>query len=109
MPLFACIINDSSTLIWGLTARQRQERVLKAAGVSNLVDDIAALPPKGSVLLLRGDYLFDDRVIQYMVQTQNILLQITQDSAAAAVQILRRVVAVGDCKAGLRRLHRRSR
>jgi len=85
MSLFAYIINDSPVHIWGLTSRQRQLRVLKAAGVTNLVDDIAALPEKGSILLLRGDYLLDDRVIQYMVQTQNIVLQITQASAAVPV------------------------
>ncbi len=82
-PLY--IINDSPVHIWGLTSRQRQLRVLKAAGVTNLVDDIADLPEKGSILLLRGDYLFDDRVIQYMVQTQNLVLQITQASAAVPV------------------------
>jgi len=85
MSLYACMINDSSTLIWGLTSRQRQSRVLKAAGVTNLVDDIAALPEKGSVLLFRGDYLFDDRVINYMVQTQNLILQIPQESAPVTV------------------------
>jgi phosphatidylglycerophosphate synthase len=54
-------------------------RVLKSAGVSKIVDDISSLPETGSVILLRGDYLFDDRVIQYMVETQDVMLQVPGD------------------------------
>jgi len=85
MTLFAHIINDSPTKIWGLTSRQRQLGVLKGAGVTNIVDDITAVPVNNPVLLLRGDYLFDDRVINHMVQTPDILLKIQQGSAAAIV------------------------
>jgi phosphatidylglycerophosphate synthase len=85
MSLFVHIINDSPAQIWGLTSRQRKIKVLKGAGVTNIVDDIAAVPENSSVLLLRGDYLFDDRVINYMVQTPDIILKIPQASAAAIV------------------------
>jgi phosphatidylglycerophosphate synthase len=85
MSLYAYILNDSPTKIWGLTSRQRQLRVLKGAGVTNIVDDITAVPENSPVLLLRGDYLFDDRVINYMVQTPDIILKIPQGSAGALV------------------------
>ena len=85
MSIYVHIINDSPTKIWGLTSLQRQLRVLKGAGVTNIVDDLAVAPENSSVLLLRGDYLFDDRVINYMVQTPDILLTIPQGPADAMV------------------------
>ena len=78
MSIFAHIIDDSPVQIWGLTSRQRILRVLNSAGVTDIVDDIASVPETGSVILLRGNYLFDDRVIKYMVDAQDILLQLPQ-------------------------------
>lgn len=85
MSLFAHIIGDSPVKIWGLTSYTRKIRVLKSAGVTHIVDDIATIPENGSVVLLRGDLLFDDRVINYLVQTPGILLKIPQGSTDAFV------------------------
>ena len=85
MPLHAHIIDDSPVLIWGLTSRQRKIRVLNGAGVTDIVDDIAAVPENSSVLLLRGDYLFDDRVINYLVQTPDIILEIPREPTGVLV------------------------
>ena len=80
MSLFAHIIGDSPVKIWGLTSYTRKIRVLKSAGVTQVVDDIAAIPENASVVMLRGDLLFDDRVINYLVQTPGILLKVPQGS-----------------------------
>jgi len=85
MSLFAHIIGDSPIKIWGLTSYERKLRVLKGAGVAHIVDDIATVPENSSILLLRGDFLFDDRVINYLVQTPGILLKISQGSGDAFV------------------------
>jgi len=85
MSLYVYIIDDSPAQIWGLTSRQRKIRVLKGAGVTNMVDDLAAVPENSSVLLLRGDYLFDDRVISFMAQSPDIILKISQGSTGALV------------------------
>ena len=74
MTICAHIIEDSPVQHWGLTPRQRILRVLASAGVTDIVDDIASLPASGSVILLRGDYLYDDRVVNYMVDTPDVLL-----------------------------------
>ena len=79
MTLYAHIIKNSPVQHWGLTPRQRLMRVLKSTGVTKIVDDIASLPESGSVILLRGDYLFDERVIKYVVDTQNVMLQVPRD------------------------------
>ena len=79
MTIYAHIIKDSPVQHWGLTSRRRILRVLHSAGVTDIVDDIASLPESGSVILLRGDYLFDDRVIKYMVDSQDVLLQVPEE------------------------------
>jgi hypothetical protein len=85
MPVYAYIIDDNPARIWGLTSRQRKRRVLEAAGVTDIVDDIAAVPQASSVVLFRGDYLFDDRVINYMVQASDVILKIPQGATEALV------------------------
>jgi phosphatidylglycerophosphate synthase len=85
MSIYVHIIDDSPVKIWGLTSRQRKIRVLKNAGITTIVDDITAVPENSSVLLFRGDYLFDDRVINYIVQTPDTILKIPQGPAGAFV------------------------
>ena len=80
MSIYAHIINDSPVKLWGLTSRQRLLRVLKSAGVTDIVKDLTVVPEDSTVLLLRGDYLFDDRIIHYLVQTPDSLLKISQPS-----------------------------
>jgi len=79
MTIYAHIIKDNPVQHWGLTPRQRILRVLASAGVTDIVDDIASMPAAGSVILLRGDYLFDDRVINYMVDSPDMMLQVPQE------------------------------
>jgi phosphatidylglycerophosphate synthase len=85
MAIFAHIIGDSPVKLWGLTSRQRKMRVLKAGGVTEIMDDIDAVPENSSVLLFRGDYLFDDRVINYMVEIPDILLRFADEQTDAIV------------------------
>ncbi len=89
MTLYAFIMQESPVILWGLSSRERLRRVLKGAGVTDIVDDLTALPDNSSVLLLRGDYLFDDRIINYLVQTSNTLLQVSSGDTrvVAAVHI----------------------
>ena len=85
MTVYAHIIDDSPVEIWGLTSRQRKIRVLKNAGINDMVEDVAGIPDGSSALLLRGDYLYDDRVIAYLVKTPQMLLSMTQGSTSAVV------------------------
>jgi phosphatidylglycerophosphate synthase len=85
MSVYVHIIADSPVQIWGMTSHQRKLRVLEAAGVTEIVEDIAALPDNSSVVLFRGDYLFDDRVINYLVQASDVILKIPQGSTSAFV------------------------
>ncbi|MCP4626957.1 MAG: CDP-alcohol phosphatidyltransferase family protein [bacterium] len=85
MTVYVHIIDDSPAQIWGLTSRQRKLRVLEAAGVTEIVEDISTVPENSSVVLFRGDYLFDDRVINYIVQATDVILKIPQGTTSAFV------------------------
>ena len=85
MSIYVHIIGDCPIKIWGLTSRERKLRVLWSAGVTNFSDDIVSVPENSSVLLLKGDYLFDDRVINYLLQSPNTLLKIPQGTTEIIV------------------------
>ena len=89
MTVYAHIIKDNPVQHWGLTPRQRILRVLADAGVTDIVDDVTSLPAGDSVILLRGDYLFDDRVIKYLVDAPDMLLRVPrqQDSRIVAARV----------------------
>ncbi|MBW2478359.1 MAG: CDP-alcohol phosphatidyltransferase family protein [Deltaproteobacteria bacterium] len=85
MMVYVHIINESSITLWGLTPRQRILRVLKDVPAGNIVDDPGAVPDDGSVLLLRGDYLYDDRLLNYFAQTPATMLTIDGDQGPLPV------------------------
>jgi phosphatidylglycerophosphate synthase len=80
MSIYAHVINDSPVKLWGLTSRQRLLRVLSNAGVTDIVEDLTVVPQKSTVLLLSGEYLFDERIINFLVQTPDVLLKISHAS-----------------------------
>ncbi len=75
--VYAHLLDESPVPIWGLTSRQRILRVLKDLPALNVVDDISSVSVNHSVLLLRGDYLYDDRLLNYLAQTPGKMLNIT--------------------------------
>jgi len=85
MPIYAYILCKSPILLWGLSPRQRLERVLRRAGVVDFLENLESIPAQSSVLLIRGDYLYDDRVINRLIETTNVVLQAGPDGARVAV------------------------
>ncbi|UCG12876.1 MAG: CDP-alcohol phosphatidyltransferase, partial [Deltaproteobacteria bacterium] len=75
--MYAFILSDSPILLWGLSPRQRLERVLRRAGVNDFLEDLELIPAHtySSVLLIRGDYLYDDRVIKGLIEATDTVLQ----------------------------------
>ncbi|MCJ7830505.1 MAG: CDP-alcohol phosphatidyltransferase family protein [Desulfobacterales bacterium] len=76
MALSVCFVEESPVRIWGLTPRRRIERVLAAAGVHKGVEDLSALHDGDAALILRADYLIDDRLVKYLAATPDTILQI---------------------------------
>jgi phosphatidylglycerophosphate synthase len=91
-PLRACIVGDPCAVsLWGLTAAERLRRQLKAAGVAEWVrtedlDDAAAI-------LIRSDYLFEDRTVTDLIKTENCVL-VVRDDTGSAVAVAAHVAAV---------------
>lgn len=76
MRIHVFILAESPVRIWGLSGRQRLERILKKMGITRWIGSPTEAPAGDSVLLLRGDYLYDERLIQGLIQKPGTLLQI---------------------------------
>ena len=79
MSIYIHFCQPSPIRIWGMTSQQRVERILWETVRSCTADALQGLVEDDTVLILRGDYLFDDRLIENLAGTPNMLLQL-QDS-----------------------------
>jgi len=77
-------------LIWGLTPEERLRRTLRAAGCARIesVDADGAPPaaPSGSLLLLRSDFVFDERLVRALQSAPGTLL-VTNEGVAVAAHV----------------------
>ena len=76
MSVYLLFCQPSPVPIWGRTSRERIERILGDAVRPCTADQLAALSADDTVLLFRGDYLYDDRLVSHLAATANILLQL---------------------------------
>ena len=76
MGLYIYFLHECPVQIWGLTSQQRIERVLKGTARSCTAKELGALSDIDSVLILRGDYLFDDRLVKHLTAVQDITLDL---------------------------------
>ncbi len=74
--MHAVVLGDSPVRLWGLTPAERLERQLRAEGIALWRNDFATLPAPSTLLLVRGDCLFDSRVIRGLVAASNVVLEI---------------------------------
>ena len=72
MPVttYIYILGDSETNIWGLSGRERLQRMLKAFKQTRVIDSPEQIPVHAPALFLRADHLFDARVLMALVNTQ---------------------------------------
>lgn len=75
MTVHALLFAETPIKLWGLSSRQRLERILKKLDIQSWLDNPAAAPRGDSILLLRGDYLYDERLIQNLIQKPGTVLQ----------------------------------
>ncbi len=78
-------------LIWGLTPEERLRRTLRAAGCAQIesVDPLAALPATSAgsaLLLLRSDFVFDERLVRALLTAPGTLL-VTPEGVAVAAHV----------------------
>ncbi len=76
MSLYLHISQQSPITIWGMSSGERIERLLGLSVIPVGEDSLAGLRPEDHVLLIRGDYLFDDRLIKHLGTTPNLVLKL---------------------------------
>ncbi len=66
------ITDESDVKVWGLTPGERVGKILgKRAAV---IDDPEEIPENAAVMVVRGDFLLDDRLIKYLAETPGIII-----------------------------------
>ena len=83
--MVAVVLGDSAIRLWGLTPAERLARQLRAERIRVQRDDISALAPNTTVLLLRGDCLYDARVIRGLAKSREAVLEVDVDGSPVPV------------------------
>lgn len=87
MAIYVHLIAETDVALWGLTSRERLRRVLSRAGLSHFTDDLGCVPADASVLLIRGDYLYDTRVLNGLAAKPEVILLGADGAAAVAAHV----------------------
>ena len=87
MSTYVHLIAETKLELWGLTSRERLRRVLARVGVTDFADDLGEVPDGASVLLLRADYLYDNRVLNGLIATPDVVLFTAEGSVAVAAHV----------------------
>jgi phosphatidylglycerophosphate synthase len=97
----AVVLGDSPVRLWGLTPAERILRQLRALRIRVARADALALPPGAAVLALRGDCLYDVRVIRGLAKSRHAVLDADVDGRRVAVAAHVRADQVGAAGAWL--------
>ena len=85
------VLGECPVRLWGLTPAERIERQLRSQGIGPWRNGLDALPADRTVILLRGDWLYDARVIRGLAKAQQVLLEV--DDGGRCVPVAAHVTA----------------
>lgn len=99
MSCYIHIFDETPIQLWGLSSSQRIRRELEwelssqkkkdsdpvCSGTIEFVDKLAQVPPDSDVVLLRGDCLYDVRIIINLINARDTLLQVSEDGSCETV------------------------
>ncbi len=79
-PAAVILRADTEVRLWGLSSRERITRVLAGIGIKHICaeSEEERLPESPSLLLLRGDYLYDDRTLKSLAENPGTILKIVR-------------------------------
>jgi phosphatidylglycerophosphate synthase len=89
--MHAVVLGDSPVRIWGLPPAERIQRQLRSENIDIWRGGLEALPASETILLLRGDCLYDARVIRGLVRARQALLEV--DVAGISLPVAAHVTA----------------
>ena len=75
MSMYWYICHESDIRLWGLTSRERLGRMLVRLGITHVLSDVCDIPTESSVLIIRGDFIFDDRILRSLSKEKNVILK----------------------------------
>jgi phosphatidylglycerophosphate synthase len=84
---YAFIAGESETRIWGLTGRERLQRMLRAFRQCNLARDVAEIPEGKPVVILRADHVFDARVLSGLMKAERDCLLLSDAGLPVAMRV----------------------
>ena len=80
------IYGDSEVKLWGLSGRERLERMVQSFQHINLIDDPLKTPDDSPILLLRADHLFDIRIISTLIHLEGEIVLCNQAGTPVALR-----------------------
>lgn len=80
------IFGTSEIKIWGLTGRERLQRMVAATRQATVLDDIKKIPAHGSVLFLSAAHLFDSRVLAALINSPEKMVLYNNENLPVAVR-----------------------
>jgi phosphatidylglycerophosphate synthase len=81
------LLHETPVRLWSLSSRERLQRVLQREGVTKFSDDLAGIPANDSVLMLRGDRLYDNRILKNLVASRDVVLRRQETDAIMAAHV----------------------
>jgi hypothetical protein len=88
-PTYIYLTGKSEIKIWGLSGRERLQRMIKPIENARLTEKIETLPENASLLILNADYLFDARVLNALLSIKNPMALYSHDKRLVAMRVLR--------------------
>jgi phosphatidylglycerophosphate synthase len=85
VSVLAHIVGDTPVRLWGLAPRERLRRLLRRAGVADVRETLVGGSNADSVVVARGDYVYDDRVIAQLARRPGVALALRRGGRAEIV------------------------
>jgi phosphatidylglycerophosphate synthase len=82
----AFITGDSETEIWGLSGRERLKRMLSSFQQCRLINEPAQIPEHELAIILRGDHVFDARVLSALMKAEQDCLLVSDAGQVVAMR-----------------------
>lgn len=80
------IFGESEITIWGLTGRERLQRMLQAHEHIKLNDDVEKIPASATALFLNSNFLFDARVLAALLGLDKKIALYNDEGCPAAIR-----------------------
>jgi phosphatidylglycerophosphate synthase len=85
VSVLAHLVGDAPVRLWGLTPRERLRRLLRKVHVVDVREELLGGSSVDSVVVARGDHVYDDRVVAQLARRPGVALALRDDGGLAIV------------------------